>query len=468
MSVPSKPDRSLLDRLNALKPSSVSLAAPQQSPGDPATTATTIAPTGDILFTLPSKASVTREDRLAARLKTLREVRDGNGSDVDNANEVSGKSEKQVSSSSEKQSLKSGGAAADGNSPRAADAEEGEAVDDPLFYVDYEAVDDLLLDLAAEGLGEDELGESDDEADRLAREDGTDGGDDDVMPLPSVPKDLRDASSGEEDDDADNSQMVEDLLKSLAGTAFKDDMPKSSKNGAPKTASKDADSDDSDGEDMEREVRRVLEQNQDEADLARQGGEGGNEQADEDEDEDIVTGPRKRDSYQEDNILPRDKLKGNFLGLPTVPTKLVDPPPSPPSLPSAPTQNLPNRGDDDDISARLAALRGLQGKATGLGQTDAFGMPSAPTFHPGEEEGGVLKRGHYGHGRRNYTDADQKAWCVVCLEDATVRCLGCADNQEGPEEDQNNAYCAGCWRDMHVGPAAGFDERGHKRVPLVR
>ncbi|KIH89480.1 hypothetical protein SPBR_07190 [Sporothrix brasiliensis 5110] len=462
MSVPSKPDRSLLDRLNALKPSSVSLAAPQQR----------YLGSQQLVMWLDT---VTREDRLAARLKTLREVRDGNGSDGDNANDVSGKSEKQVSSSSEKQSLKSGGATADGNSPRAADAEEGEVVDDPLFYVDYEAVDDLLLDLAAEGLGEDELGESDDEADRLAREDGTDGGGDDIIPLPSVPKDLRDASSGEEDDDADNSQMVENLLKSLDGTAFKDEKLKTSKNGAPETASKDADSDDSDGEDMEREVRRVLEQNQDEADLARQRGEGGNEQADEDEDEDIVTGPRKRDPNQEDNILPRDKpkatddVKDNFLGLPTVPTKLVDPPPSPPSLPSAPTQNLPNRGDDDDdISARLAALRGLQGKATGLGQTDAVGMPSAPTFHPGEEEGGVLKRGHYGHGRRNYTDVDQKAWCVVCLEDATVRCLGCADNQEGPEEDQNNAYCAGCWRDMHVGPAAGFDERGHKRVPLMR
>jgi len=127
--------------------------------------------------------------------------------------------------------------------------------------------------------------------------------------------------------------------------------------------------------------------------------------------------------------------------LPTVPSQLVDP---------APTTN----DEDDfekDISARLASLRGL-------GSLDALGLPSAPTFRP-QDHGPASST--FGKGllrSSKYTDEDQKTWCAVCLEDAAIECVGC----------DNDVYCARCWKEMHVGPAAGYDERGHQWVKFER
>lgn len=123
------------------------------------------------------------------------------------------------------------------------------------------------------------------------------------------------------------------------------------------------------------------------------------------------------------------------LILPTVPTALIDPAPS----------NTTADPFESSIANRLAALKGPGHKPL---TTDAFGLPSVPTSPPTVEP--ALLRTKAG-----YTDADQKTWCVICLEDATVRCLGCADEGDG------EVYCARCWREMHVGPAAGYDERGH-------
>jgi hypothetical protein len=132
------------------------------------------------------------------------------------------------------------------------------------------------------------------------------------------------------------------------------------------------------------------------------------------------------------------------LALPTVPSQLVDP---------APQQNDDDHDDfESDISARMASLRGL-------GSLDALGLPSAPTFRPQDHDpsasapvGKDLLRSS------KYTDEDQKTWCVVCLEDATIRCAGCDDD----------VYCARCWKEMHVGPSAGYDERGHRWAKFER
>ncbi|KAH8718890.1 Abscission/NoCut checkpoint regulator [Beauveria bassiana] len=53
---------------------------------------------------------------------------------------------------------------------------------------------------------------------------------------------------------------------------------------------------------------------------------------------------------------------------------------------------------------------------------------------------------------------DPLPWCTVCLADATLRCLGCDDD----------VYCARCWHEMHVGPAAAFDDRSHRAVQFTR
>lgn len=127
------------------------------------------------------------------------------------------------------------------------------------------------------------------------------------------------------------------------------------------------------------------------------------------------------------------------LTLPTVPTALHDP--APPETSSSTTTF------EASIANRLAALKGPGHKPL---PTDALGLPSAPTSQPEDVPGGLLRP------RSGYTDADQRTWCVVCLEDGTIRCLDC---EEGGE-----VYCARCWREMHVGPAAGYDERGHQWV----
>ena len=122
------------------------------------------------------------------------------------------------------------------------------------------------------------------------------------------------------------------------------------------------------------------------------------------------------------------------LALPTVPTNLEDMPTNP--RPS----NLV------DMTARLAAL-----KATGEAEAD-FSLPSVPSSKP---SGKPIKRLTTTTG---YTDDDMDGWCTVCLEDATLRCLGCDDD----------VYCTRCWKEMHLGPAAAFDDRDHKAVHFTR
>lgn len=143
------------------------------------------------------------------------------------------------------------------------------------------------------------------------------------------------------------------------------------------------------------------------------------------------------------------------LSLPTVPTALVDPAPTSGAVPT------PGTSDpfESSIEARLAALKGA---GAPIIRTDELGLPSAPTFRPEDNRPEPrLGRGRGGVGpnssRAGYTDADQRTWCIVCLEDGTIRCLGCAEDGSGV----GDVYCARCWKEMHVGPSAGYDERGH-------
>ncbi|KAK3310251.1 uncharacterized protein B0T15DRAFT_498399 [Chaetomium strumarium] len=129
------------------------------------------------------------------------------------------------------------------------------------------------------------------------------------------------------------------------------------------------------------------------------------------------------------------------LALPAVPSQLVDP-----------VFTTEEEGAfEKDISARLASLRGL-------GSLDELGLPSAPTFRPEDRRTSSTIAGKGLLRSNKYTDEDQTTWCVVCLEDATIRCVGC----------DNDVYCARCWKEMHVGPSAGYDERGHKWLKFQR
>jgi hypothetical protein len=134
------------------------------------------------------------------------------------------------------------------------------------------------------------------------------------------------------------------------------------------------------------------------------------------------------------------------FNLPTVPAALQDQPDLPPLSAQTPS-------DVDfaaSIASRMAALK-LSGPralpSTPSAAVDSLGLPLAPTFAPADRPvSGLVKR-------TPLTNEEQKTWCVVCLEDGAVHCLGC--------EADDDIYCARCWKEMHVGPRAGYDMRGH-------
>ena len=212
--------------------------------------------------------------------------------------------------------------------------------------------------------------------------------------------------------------------------------------------SKDADDDDSDGEVMSRAVDKILALARDEAELARAAAE---REGEEEEDGDVEAEASEVARQVEPPPLPTsppavgadaDAPEDPFA-LPTVPSQLVDPAP-PEGEGEEADQARQSRDFENDIAVRMAALKGL---GAGI-NTDSFGLPAAPTFRPEDRPvAGLFKT-------PGYTDEDQKTWCIVCLDDATVRCIGC----------DNDVYCARCWRDMHRGPSAGYDERGHEWV----
>ncbi|RUS12878.1 hypothetical protein BC937DRAFT_86817 [Endogone sp. FLAS-F59071] len=48
-------------------------------------------------------------------------------------------------------------------------------------------------------------------------------------------------------------------------------------------------------------------------------------------------------------------------------------------------------------------------------------------------------------------------WCSICNEDATIICHGCDDDR----------YCATCFREVHTGPDADYDAKGHRWAKFI-
>ncbi|KAF1912550.1 hypothetical protein BDU57DRAFT_369597 [Ampelomyces quisqualis] len=117
------------------------------------------------------------------------------------------------------------------------------------------------------------------------------------------------------------------------------------------------------------------------------------------------------------------------------------------ALPSAPTE-LPEdhfertQAIEDALTARLAAL-----SAPSPSQTDSLGLPSAPSFSP-------HKKPPIGSNLQQRIDDEIDTWCVICQDDATLKCLGC----------DGDLYCQLCWTEGHRGESAGFEEKTHKVV----
>ncbi|KAJ4372511.1 hypothetical protein N0V83_004285 [Neocucurbitaria cava] len=117
------------------------------------------------------------------------------------------------------------------------------------------------------------------------------------------------------------------------------------------------------------------------------------------------------------------------------------------TLPSAPT-DLPEDDFDrtqaieDAFTARLKAL-----SAPSPSQTDSLGLPSAPSFAP-------QKKPPLSSNLQARIDDEVDTWCIICQDDATLKCLGC----------DSDLYCQNCWMEGHRGESAGFEERRHKAV----
>lgn len=151
---------------------------------------------------------------------------------------------------------------------------------------------------------------------------------------------------------------------------------------------------------------------------------------------DEVNLERQNEPPEEEESHRRQSEEGDEeeLSLPSAPSQL-------PELP--PTEPAPSKRSLDfesDIAARMAALKGLGNSAT-----NELGLPSAPTFKPIDKAGkGVIKK--------KFMDEEIESWCIICQDDATVKCLGCG----------GDLYCASCWKEGHMGPEVGWEERRHK------
>jgi hypothetical protein len=234
--------------------------------------------------------------------------------------------------------------------------------------------------------------------------------------------------------------------------------------------SEDRDDDDSDGEQMSKEVNEVMSQALDDVELERslslspsekvanhtnrtpEGRAAPPRSSQGEKSPTPPTHPQDGDTgtHPKPETARKPTSSGDRLDLPTVPSVLQDPAPSKddsltlPAVPSDLRDPVPPTDDfESDITARMAKLSGLG--------VDSFGLPSAPSFNPDTRPSPGTQSSYKKVG---YTDEDQKTWCIVCLDDATIRCVGC----------DNDVYCARCWKDMHVGPSAGWDERGHQWV----
>jgi hypothetical protein len=398
-----EPDRDLLHRLNALKPTTVSL--------DPAA---------------PSKYGnltarrLTREDALAERLKSLRNQPETKPSPVTGSEVHRGlrqSSAPPLEAQPQAQPIPTGaeagadiGVSKPATVPTTPSAASGNHDVDPLLDVDDQTLEELLADLGSDEQWLEEVAAevalSKDEEHRkvtaLLEEIGK-------APLP--------------DPDLDK-----------ATPAYHED----------KFDRKDSDNeDDSDGEPMAREADGILAQAMDEVEWEK-----ANRPQPPPKPMAPPVGERESDASRSQKKISEDS--SSPLNLPTVPSDLQD-------QPGLPESSQQDAEFEAEIASRMAALKGLGSSGLTLpsaptSDVDELGLPVAPTFAPGDRPVvGVYKR--YG-----YTDEDAKTWCTVCLEDGTVRCFGCDDD----------IYCARCWKEMHVGPSAGYDERGHQWEKFVR
>ncbi|KAM0329405.1 hypothetical protein ACHAQA_004712 [Verticillium albo-atrum] len=407
-------DKSLLDRLNALKGSSGAGAGAGPNTTDSPISLDPSANALNVSIGVEPAKPPSREDALAARLRSLRNTPERDEPPAARATPLpSALASQHTAPATPKQ--KQNQASTPPHQPQPHDV-------DPLLHTDDQTLEELLQD---EHPGADPRWTYDPKAE---------------------------------------SARVEALLDELSkGIPQEVDKPDGSNKEEENEKPADAD-EDTDGEEMNRDVETLLAQALDEAELdaklnPQPSGSRDHELSD-DEETPAEASPRpdapRSSEGPKGARTPDDRDAASPFSLPSVPSAITphkhpdddddqgdEPSFSLPSVPSGPaTASSPSSApaDEDSLAARMAALR--------LPTNADIGLPSVPSEMPANRL----------RSRTGYTDDDARNWCTVCLEDATLRCLGC-------DED---GYCSRCWREMHVGPAAAFDDRTHKAVLLGR
>ncbi|KAM7206730.1 hypothetical protein V8F33_000373 [Rhypophila sp. PSN 637] len=462
MASPNSNDRSLLDRLNALKPTSISLNTNTiQSTAPGASALTDAGPTSAEESKQPP--SLSREDALAERLRVLRNNSQPENNKPSNSNrtasffssgsgtlaqpqppathlgdDIPNKQSLQKSSSSVEQSK------TEMSTRSFYEAENPDNEDDYTHLLESGVDPDQTLDELLDGLDED-----------FDLDDGYDP--------PSFLSEF---------DPAKESKKVSDLLEKLQkenntlsggdGSVPKDGDAVAAKVSGeqppapPRSGGPDDHDDDSESEQMTRDVEDIISRIRHELGVglekeeeAGESGGGGGVSAAAAPGAKVNPVPAGATSTSEEGNSASESAAAGDTSF-----SLPDAPASPLRDINPPAAGEATRKGDDfenDIVTRMASLKGIT--------TDAFGLPVAPTFSPQDHQAKkVTTPKGVGGGRAGYTDEDQKTWCIVCLDDATIKCIGC----------DSDVYCGRCWRDMHVGPRAGYDERGHQWVKFVR
>lgn len=142
-------------------------------------------------------------------------------------------------------------------------------------------------------------------------------------------------------------------------------------------------------------------------------------------------GKRSKDSTRKDADMKDETSPA--LGLPTPPSAQ---PVTPPAV------------EEDDFDRATAIEDALTARL------NALSLPSAPSFSPSKKPIKVTKA----KAKTHFTDEDIDSWCIICNDDAAVKCIGC----------DSDLYCRQCWQEGHMGESAGFDERRHRWVKYER
>ena len=111
----------------------------------------------------------------------------------------------------------------------------------------------------------------------------------------------------------------------------------------------------------------------------------------------------------------------------------------PPALPSPPSNSFASLGFPSTPEKPLQTLN----------------LPSTPTIAPSSARKVGSKPKLQPQG---FTDEEIESWCIICCATASVKCLGC----------DGDLYCGGCWREGHVGPDVGLEEKRHVWERVVR